>query len=157
MKITASLLVLFAFTTGAFAQDSSAKLQLARDVIGAMQADKMFDGMVAQMKQMAAQITSRPDATPEQRQKDEALQGKLMEISMGGVKGLLSKMDQIYADVYTEAELKAMKSFYSSTEGKSMVAKQPAVMAHVMPLVQEMQREIEPKIKKLLEESAAAK
>jgi hypothetical protein len=50
-----------------------------------------------------------------------------------------------------------MKSFFTSPEGKSMTAKQPAVMAHIMPLVMEFQQSLEPKIKKIIEESAAAK
>lgn len=109
------------------------------------------------MKEVASKMTARPDATPEQRKKYEALQGEILEITMSSVKGMLAKMDQIFADVYSEAELKAIKSFYSSPEGKSMVAKQPTVMAHIMPLLQEMQRDMEPKIKKLIEQSAAAK
>jgi uncharacterized protein len=158
MKITRLLFVLLTMAPGAFAQENPAKLALAREAIAAMQVDKMFDGIAAQMKQMAAQMAVLPpDATPEQRKKAEELQGKIMDISMGAAKGMIAKMDQIYADVYSEAELKAMRSFFTSPEGQSMLAKQPQVMARIMPLVQEMQRDLMPKIKQLGEEAKAAK
>jgi hypothetical protein len=165
MKTTKLLLALLALTTGLFAQDKSAvapantaKQALAREVIAAMHADKMFDGMAAQMKQMASQMAALPaDATPEQRQKFEALQGKIMDLSMTSAKDLLLMMDVIYADVYSEEELLAMRSFFGSSAGQSMLAKQPQIMAKIMPLVQEMQRDLLPKIKQLVEETKAAK
>ena len=102
-------------------QTDAAKLALARDTITAMQVEKMFDGMAVQMKQMAAQMAQLPtEATPEQRAAAEALQGKVMDLVMASAKGTIAKMDQIYADVYSEAELKAMKTFFSSPEGRSM-------------------------------------
>jgi len=158
MKITRLPIVLLVLATGAFAQDNNAtKLALAREAIAALHADKMFDGMAVQMKQMATQMAGLPaDATPEQRRSMAELQGKIMDLSMESAKALVTKMDQVYAAVFTEAELKAIVVFYSSPEGQSMVAKQPQVMAHVMPLVQEMQRELMPKIKQLVEESKAA-
>lgn len=147
---------MLALTTGAIAQDNAAKLALAREAIAAMQVDKMFDGMATQMKQIATKLAPlTPDATPEQRKKAEELQGKIMDLSMGAAKGMIGKMDQIYADVYSEAELKAMKGFFTSPEGQSMLAKQPQVMAHIMPLVQEMQRDLMPKIQQLVEEAKA--
>lgn len=136
----------------------AAKLALAREVITAMQVDKMFDGMQAQMKQMALQTASGAiptSATPEQRARADALQGKIMDLSMEAMKRMISKMDALYADVYSEAELKAMKTFFLSPEGQSMLAKQPMVMQRVMPLAQSMQMELMPKIQALVEQAQA--
>jgi hypothetical protein len=72
---------------------------------------------------------------------------------METAKGMITNMDQIYADVYSEQELQAMKPS-SPRRRQSMLAKQPKVMEHIMPLVQEMQRDLAPKIQGLLEESA---
>jgi hypothetical protein len=165
MKITRLLLLLAALATGVFAQETAptpaqpdpAKLALAHEVIAVMKADRMFDSMAMQMKQGAAQLAAVPaDATPEQRQKATELQDKIVDLSMTAAKGMIAKMDSIYAEVYTEAELTAMKTFFSSTEGQSMLAKQPQIMAHVMPLVQDMQRILIPKIQKLVEDAKAA-
>jgi hypothetical protein len=150
------LLAVLAFVPAIFAQENAAKLGLAREAIAAMQADKMFDGMAAQMKQMAAHYAQMPgDATPEARQKSEALQSKIMDLSMSEAKSLIAKMDTVYASVYSEGELKAMVAFFKSPEGQSMIAKQPQIMAQMMPLVQEMQQGLMPKIQKLVEEAKA--
>lgn len=157
MKSPRFLLALLALAPAALAQADAAKLALARDTIAAMQVDKMFDGMAVQMKQMAAQMAQVPtEATAEQRATAEALQGKIMDLVMASTKGTIAKMDQIYADVYSEAELKAMKTFFTSPEGRSMQAKQPQIMAKSMPLVQEMQRELMPKMQQLIAEAKAA-
>jgi len=156
MKKTLLLLSMLALATGAIAQDNAVKLTLAREVISAMHADKMFDSMAGQMKQMAAMSAGIPaDATPEQRQKAEAVQAKVMDLSMAAAKTMISQMDQIYADVYSEAELTAMKAFFTSPEGQSMLAKQPQIMTRIMPLVQQMQRDLMPKIQQLVEEAKA--
>jgi hypothetical protein len=158
MKSPRFLLALLALAPAAFAQADAAKLALAHDTIAAMQVEKMFDGMAVQMKQMAAQMAQIPtDATAEQRAAAEVLQGKIMDLVMASAKSTIAKMDQIYADVYSEAELKAMSTFFSSPEGRSMQAKQPQIMAKSMPLVQEMQRDLMPKIQQLVAEAKAAK
>lgn len=157
MKKILTLLVLMAFAVGARADDNAAKLALAREAIAAMKADKMFDNMAAQMKQMASRFSQLPaNATPEDQQKMTELQGKIMDLSMNEAKALIAKMDEVYATVYSEAELKAMVAFFKSPEGESMLAKQPQIMAQIMPLVQQMQQGLMPKIQKLVEEAKAA-
>ncbi len=164
MKKSQLLLALLALTTGVLAQDqnpaapaNAAKLALARETISAMHADTMFDNMAAQMKQMAGQMVQLPrETTPEQRKKAEELQGKIMDLSMTAAKGMVAKMDEVYASVYSEAELRAMKTFFTSPEGQSMMSKQSQIMAQIMPLVQQMQRDLMPKIKQLVDEAKAA-
>jgi hypothetical protein len=159
MKTTRLLLALLALATSAFAQDNNAaKLPLAREAIAAMKADKMIEGMMAQMKQMAAQMSasSTPaDATPAQRKIVEDFQNKIMELSVESAKGMIAQMDQVYADIYSEAELKAMIVFFKSPEGASMMSKQPQVMQRVQPLVMSMQRDLMPKMQKLTEDLKA--
>ncbi|MBP6508588.1 MAG: DUF2059 domain-containing protein [Opitutaceae bacterium] len=155
MKLPKILLATFAFSIGAFAQENTAKLTLAREAIAAMHVDKMFDAMAAQMKQMTAQMVNDklpPQATPEERKILEEFQGKTMDLSMELAKGMIAKMDQVYADIYSEAELQAMITFFKSPEGQSMLEKQPQVMQRIMPLVQSMQRDLAPKIQPLIDE-----
>jgi len=147
------LLAVLALSPAAFAQDNAAKLALAREAISAMKIDQMFDGMAAQMKQGALQMVQLPDsATPEQKQKFDRYMDKVMDLSMSQVKTMIAKMDTVYASVYSETELKAMVAFFKSPEGQSMIAKQPQVMASIMPLVQGMQQELGPKMQQLTEE-----
>ncbi|HEX2860649.1 MAG TPA: DUF2059 domain-containing protein [Lacunisphaera sp.] len=157
MKKPFLLLAVLALLPAAFAQENAAKLALAREAIAAMQADKMFDGMAAQMKQMATHFAQAADTgTPESRQKAEALQDKIMDLSMNEAKSLIAKMDTVYASVYDEAELRAMVAFFKSPEGQSMITKQPQIMAQMMPLVQQMQSELMPKVQKLVDDARAA-
>ncbi len=150
------LLTNLVLASGAVAQENPTTLALAREVISAMKADQMFDAMAAQMKQLAAQqATPPPGATPEQIKQTEMLQGKIMDLSMNAAKGMISQMDHIYAEIYNEAELKAMKAFFSSPAGQSMLAKQPQIMARIMPMAQQMQRDLMPKIKQLIDETKA--
>jgi hypothetical protein len=155
MKKTSLFLALLALATSALAEDANSKLTLAREVIAALQADKMIEGMLAQLKQIAGQTAAIPaDATPEQRAKAEKLQSEVLELSMAAAKKMIGQMDELYAEVYSEAELRAMKAFFSSDEGRSMLAKQPQVMKRMMPMMQQMQQELMPQVQAL---AAAAK
>ncbi|MEO7598850.1 MAG: DUF2059 domain-containing protein [Opitutus sp.] len=157
MKKTTLFLALLAFASGAFAEETPAKLALAREVISALQADKMIDGMMGQLKQMAAQTSNVPTtATPEQRAKAEKLQTEIMELSMNSAKKLIGQMDQLYAEIYSETDLKAMKGFFTSPEGRSMISKQPQLMQRMMPMMQQMQQELQPQIQSLVAASKAA-
>lgn len=156
-------LLAFALAAGARAQTpapapapEAAKLALAREVIVAMQANKLIDRMTDQMKQMAAQMAGfSADLPPEKRARAEATQGKIMALGMEMTKALIAKMDTIYADVFTEAELKALKAFYSSPEGTSAQLKQAEVAQRMMPLVQELQRGLMPKVQQIIAEAQA--
>jgi hypothetical protein len=74
---------------------------------------------------------------------------------MDAARGLLTKMDVIYAQVYSEAELRAMKAFFESPEGTSMIQKQPQIMQKLMPYVQSMQRDLGPQIQKIIQDARA--
>lgn len=152
-----------ALTLSATAQNApapapdAAKLALAREVITAMQADKMFDGMAVQMQRMASQMMPLPaDMPAEKRARIDAFQGKVMTLAMDAAKSMVAQMDVIYAELYSEAELQAMKTFFTSAEGRSMLAKQPAAMQRMMPLIQKMQQDLMPKMQQLIEEEKAA-
>jgi len=157
MKKILFLVSLLALGTGAFAEEANAaKLALAREAIAAMQVDKMLDGMAGQIKKMAMQRAQLPaTATPAQRERFDVFMGRVTELAMVEVKTMVSKLDSIYAEVYSEAELKAITSFFTTTEGKSMLAKQPQVMTRLMPLMQELQAGMMPKLQKLAQELEA--
>jgi len=157
MKKLLFVLTLCALGTGAIAQEPNAARQaLAREAIAAMQVDKMLDNMAGQIKQMAMQRAQLPPtATAEQRQQFDTFMGRVTDLAMSEVRTMVSRLDSIYADVYTEAELKAIIGFFTTPEGKSMLAKQPQVMTRLMPLMQEMQQAMLPKLQKLAQDYEA--
>jgi hypothetical protein len=142
----ASLLLLLPFARAE--EPNAERLALARDVISLSQADRMINNIVPQVQQMTTQMAAPmlDKLTPEQRAKVEAGQKKVIELSMDAARQMIAKMDSVYADVYSADELKAIKAFYSTVEGKSMIEKMPQVMQKMMPLMQQMQAELMPKI-----------
>jgi hypothetical protein len=156
MKKILFLLSLCALAPGAFAEENAAKQALAREAIAAMQVDKMLDNMAGQIRQMAMQRAQLPPtATPEQRARFDAFMGRVTDLAMTEVKSMVTRLDVIYAEVYTEGELKAIVTFFNTAEGKSMLAKQPQVMTRLMPLMQEMQAAMLPKLQKLAQDFEA--
>jgi|CZKI01.1.fsa_nt_gi hypothetical protein len=131
----------------------AAQIELAHQVIKSMHADRAFDQMSVQMQKIAAQSLSLNTAnlTPEQKAAAAKVSSQVMALSIEAAKGLVDKMDVIYAEVYSPAELRAMKAFYESPEGVSMVEKQPQIMQKIMPYVTSMQRDLMPKIQKIAE------
>ena len=134
-----------------------ANIALAQQVIKAMHADRMFDQMSAPMQQMAAQSINQNSAnlTPQQQALAQKMSSQIMALSMDAAKNLITKLDVIYAQVYSEAELKAMKAFFESPEGMSMLQKQPQIMQKLMPYVQTMQRDLGPKIQAIIQDARA--
>jgi uncharacterized protein len=158
MKTRLNLLLLsLALTTLAFGADNP-RLQLAREVIKATNADQMLDQMFSQMHQMALQSNPTPGQplSPEQQARRDARAKQVMDLTIEASREVLSKMDAVYAEVYTEKELLAMKTFFESPEGRSMMAKQPALMQQMMPLIQDMQRSLMPKLQALSQSSGSS-
>ena len=156
MKNTSLILLCLALASSLGAAEPS-QLALAGKVIKATQFDKIFDQMGNQMQQMAAQSMnlSSPDMTPAQKEAATKSMGEVMKLSMDAAKEMLAQVDVIYAEVYSEPELKAMLAFFESPEGKSMLQKQPQIMQRMMPLVQGMQKDLMPKIQHIVQKAQA--
>ncbi len=139
-------------TTPATAPDP-VRLKLAREVIEATQVSKMLDGISTQMQQiLAQQLESNTKDLPEEKRANlENAQKEIVELFMEQTKWMFNKMDTIYAEVFTEKELLAIKNFYESAEGRSMIEKQPQLMQHMMPLAMEMQQNLAPKMEAIME------
>lgn len=150
MKISLRLIIpLFIFTSFASADHHGDKLKLAREVIELMDADAMIDGMTEQMKSMMQNMAAQQGNSSEQR---NALQDRIVEISMEAAREMIKEFDKLYADVYTMEELAGMKEFFGSSVGRSMLQKQPELMGRIMPMVQQMQQGMAPKIQAAIAE-----
>lgn len=124
------------------------RLQLAREVIQASQVDKMIDAMTGQVQQMSRQMAGPGfDTLPaDQKALAEAFITQTVEVAMAESKLILSKMDAVYAGTFSEEELLAVRDFYRSPAGKSLIEKQPVLMQKLMPEIQGMQRTLMPKL-----------
>lgn len=108
--------------------------------------DQMFDGMgasaMAAMPQMCAQEAAEHVASCQARMASaepiiKQVMGETMDEAKTLMPGLMQQFGAIMARAYTGEELAAMKDFYGSPEGKSIVQKQPAVMTEYMVQVME--------------------
>lgn len=110
--------------------------------------DQMFspETMAASLPDMSAMCAAVPaDQAAACAQRMEAskatvqsVQTEMMDKAKAMTPQLMADMGAIMARVYTGEELVAMRDFYASPEGKSILQKQPQVMAEFMPVV--MQR-----------------
>jgi hypothetical protein len=154
MKNSFLLLAVLPLAAGAFAQENATRLALARDVVSVTKAAQAFDNMAAQLRQSANMIINpAPGAPAEQVKKAGEIQARVLEVSTAASKDMTAKVEHTYAEVYTEPELRAMKVFFSSPAGQSMLTKQGQLMSRLVPLTQEMQRDLPPKIRQIIEEA----
>lgn len=154
MKSIRFLPVLLALATGALAQDNSAKLELAHQVITATGIEQTLDQMIVQTMQPAIDAAAHAPAgtTPEEREKFDQWHRKMMNLSVQSGQDLLDRVDHLYADLYSEQELLAIKAFFTSPEGRALLSKQPQVIARLTSLVQDMARDLKPKVQQLVDE-----
>jgi len=137
-------------TKTAIPKTDAEKLAVASDIATLMSdpkmVDQMFDGMgasaMAAMPQMCAQEAAEHVASCQARMASaepiiKQVMGETMDEAKTLMPGLMQQFGAIMARAYTGEELAAMKDFYGSPEGKSIVQKQPAVMAEYMGQVME--------------------
>jgi hypothetical protein len=146
------------------------KQKVAGEIATLMTDPKMVDGIIDSMsgivmptmRNMCETVPeSQHDACLERVEKARPAVDESMKEAMDQVKAvmpeLMQEMGAIMARLYTGEELAKMKDYYSSSEGKSIMHKQPQVMAEYMPLVtkrmQSMQIEMMRKVQKRVAEA----
>lgn len=140
------------------AQPSDAQVDKLLEVMRARATvDAMLPQVAASQRQMVAQMTAGQPLTPEQQAKLD----RLLEKSMASVGRAMSwdKLEPVYRDIYrqtfTGEDMDAMIGFYSSPAGQKLLDKMPQLMQNTMagvqkllvPMLEEMQREIEAEVK----------
>lgn len=141
------------------------KQKLASEIATLMTDPKMIDGvmdsmsgvMLPTMLNMCETVpAAQRDACLARVEKARPAMDESMKEGMEQVKTimpeLMQEMGTIMARVYTGEELAKMRDYYSSPEGRSIMQKQPQVLAEYMPIVtqrmQTMQIDLMRKIQK---------
>jgi hypothetical protein len=108
--------------------------------------DQMVDGMAGQMTATTGQVCSslpaeQAPACQERMASMQPILGEIVKEAMDEAKAMMPEFMKDYGAImareYTGEELAAMKDYYSSPEGKSVLQKQPAVMTEYMGKVME--------------------
>lgn len=114
---------------------------------------QMMPAQMAQMEQATGQTNMLANASS---QMGNMMDMMAQELSWDNLKdGYIA----LYADTFTEEEMKGIIAFYKSPAGQAFVAKQPELMKRSMELSQKMMMRLMPKIQAMCKEleGAAAK
>ncbi len=103
------------------------------------------------MRMQANAINQQASIPAEQKEKVRAFQKKVMAKVVDFISWEKMKNDYIklYADVYTEEELKALIEFLKSPAGQKMVKKNPQLMQKTMVLMQQKMQQLIPELEKM--------
>lgn len=149
--VTAAIICTFVLVAIVHAEDAP-KRALAEQLLGAMEMQKtiektfeMVKQMIpAQMKQMGVSDEASSDKAKDAMKKTMDLVMK--EMSWDKLKG---DYISIYADTFTEKELKGAIKFYKSPIGCKFIEKQPELMKRSMQISQKQMAKLMPKIQQL--------
>lgn len=105
--------------------DSAARLAAARSVI---EASRATEGMLNMLPGLAQQVARKlVSATPTTQRDIEAAFAPALEKMKVRQNDLITEIAQLYADVFSLAELKDIEVFYRSTTGQKVVKVMPDV------------------------------
>lgn len=124
----------FLFATSTFADDYADRLAVANDYAAAAAADVEMDALIDQMwSPMVQQFeASGQTVTEEQIARLRAVyRDNLAEPMME----LMKAQGPILADIYTLDELRALRDFYQTPEGREVIRKMPQIMEKQQPMI----------------------
>jgi uncharacterized protein len=141
--------VLGAGGIGVAAEPTKSHLEAADTLLKTMEFSKQMDAAVDQM--VALQVKTNPKLEPF---KDVMRSFLKKHMSYETLKGDLLKL---YADNFTESELKDLTAFYKTPLGKKMLEKQPVLMKAASELGARKVQENAAELRMLIEEAAKKK
>ena len=141
------------------AAPTAAQIALAQEAIKAMGADRQIEAMAGQLKQMAAAqggTLAPANATAEQKAAVATMQASIQELATDSTKRMLTALATGFAEVFTEAELTAIKGFFNSPEGQGFKAKQPQLSMKIGPQMQQLNDELRQKVGAIMQKAQQA-
>ena len=133
------------------------KENLAEEMLTLSGTPKMLKQASAQIETMQANMIRRMVKDQAAQEKAIEIQNKMSAMVMDEFSWDKMKADfiKLYADVYSEEELRGVIAFYKSPVGQKLLEKTPEMMKASMQLMQKKMMEIMPKVQKLAEELKA--
>lgn len=128
------------------ASDTAVKQELVRRYFRVLDFEKLMDGMIATMIPVMTEQTARrnPQLTPEQRDLiNDVVREAMREVMTPRI---IEASVELYAEAFTEPELRALVSFYESPEGRSIIQKMPAMMPKAAALTRDLMPEMEKEV-----------
>jgi uncharacterized protein len=143
-----------------YAQEAPRK-QLAEELLNLLKVQENIGKSFEMVKQMLPAQVERMSAAAgktnavagAQEQTSRMLDVIAKELSWENLKG---DYVNLYADTFTEEELRSIIAFYRSPIGQTFIEKQPGLMKKSMELSQKLMLKLMPKIQALAKEQSAA-
>lgn len=149
--ILRAALVVALLSTASYADTREERLAVAQDYTENTIADMDMDNVIRTMWEPILPMMGIT-ATNEQKAEIQALYMEVVEPRMIDI---LNGQAAIMADLFTLEELEALRDFYATPRGRSIMQKLPEVMKKVNPeiiaMVQETMPNVLPKVKEILE------
>lgn len=127
-----------------------------RELFSAMDAHRLLDSAYQQLDTRLQTSLAQMDVKPNQKPLLQAFAhryGQWVRSQLSWVV-LEPKMAQVYAQVFTEEDIKVMTAFYRSPTGKKMLEKMPLLLQESMGIVQQAMQNLEPQLNQMQQELA---
>ena len=108
------------------AQPSANAVQLAKEIIVAKGASKMYEPVIVEVVERAKGVLVQTNPTLAKDLNDVA--AKVRTESEPRVADLLNEVAKMYAARFTEAELRDVLAFYKSAVGQKIIVQEPAIL-----------------------------
>jgi hypothetical protein len=118
--------------------DYDARLAVAQDYVAATMQDMDMPRLIEQMWRGAVPQFERIAGAPLSDQQKADLQALYMEIFEEPMRSIMRNQDKLMADLLTLDEITALRDFYATPEGRSVMSKLPDIMARQQPQILEL-------------------
>ena len=152
--VTATLICLLLPLAAQAEDDRAARLAVAKDYVAAAVGDMDMPRVIEQMwRPLVPQIEGSTGKvlTPAQLEQIDAL---YQETFASKMQEIMTSQDEIMADLLTLCEIEALRDFYTSENGRSVMMKLPDILAkqqpQIMGMVQTTMPEIMPKLQAIV-------
>ncbi len=127
------------------------KLLLAKELLVVMNMDAQIEAMGSTIRDMQSRQLQQYDIPAEAQHEIENHLNGTMKLIFSTFKkpSVKDKYAQLYADAFSEAELKGILEFYKTGAGKSFLEKFPSVMTGISRIAEEQLASIHPQLKQL--------
>ena len=146
-RLVVACLLMFSLSMPAFAEPTASHIQAAEALLAATNMEKVLTD--ATNVTLTAQISANPTLVPFEGTMREFL-GKYM-----GYQALKPDLVKLYADAFTESELKELTAFYNTPTGKKAINSMGDLMAKGAALGQQKVMEHQDELIQMIQKRAA--
>jgi hypothetical protein len=138
--------------------DEASQRAAVEELLKVMRADEMMNNMMAKQKEAFAKMIPSfmsKDMPAASALSAQEMQSKIMDAVYSQLTWESLKPDfiQIYAEVFTEKEIKDLTAFYGTPLGQKLLEKMPELTGKSMQIMQKRMVTIMPEMQKIIKET----